>query len=375
MSGDGCFSDCDVSHLSDGKIKAEIHNLFCRFSPAQPSSQVLKLPSLKAHLDRHEKDKKHEHSSDSSPIKHERFEKLSSSAEKTISVTEKLDKISVVSEKYEKIPHMIIDDKLSDEKQRQRAFLKKPIAATATSTSSSSIMSESSMNTLKFEKLSSSMHDYSSNSAAPRRRKRKHDEVEKQQQQQPPTFPKATITSIQPNAGPCRTIAILDQPTFIPLAHTSSPPPLAPITSKSNDPHTSVVLKITMPTTVIDGSFLVQPLEQDEAEIDLKDLKILKPIVKDSMASVDHQTHLTSSNFFAGQPKPLAMNTFNLRKINAQRYVMSAQRKLVEFSKNLNLKSEEKVVTGKLATPKTWSFIERSQVFTIPNPIYTRITH
>lgn len=342
--------------------------------------QVLKIASLKGHLERHDKDKKHEHSSDTSPVKHERLEKISTN-EKTISMTEKLDKISVVSEKYEKISHMMVDEKLADEK-RQRSLLKKPIAATVTSSSSSSsaliVPESSSMNTLKYEALSSSVHDYSNSITTQRRRKRKHEEVEKQQQP-PPTFPKATITSIQPTtSAPCRTIAILEQPSFIPLAHTSSPPPLAPITSKSNDPHTSVVLKITniMPTaTVIDGSFLVQPLEQDEAEIDLKELKILKPIVKDSLPSNDHQTHLTSSNFFAGQPKPLAMNTFNLKKINAQSYVMSTQRKLVEFSRNLNLKAEEKVVTGKIATPKTWSFIERSQVFTLPNPIFTRITH
>lgn len=333
--------------------------------------QVLKISSLKSHLERHDKEKKHEQSSDSSPIKHERVEKfLNSTTDKTSSVTEKLDKISVGSEKYEKIQHSILDEKLTEEKRQRTSILKKPTAAAAT------ISDKPSLNTLKFDTLNSPVHDSSSNNTISRRRKRKHEEIEKN----PPTFQNATtITSLQPTSSPsCRTITILEQPEFLPLQQTSSPPPLAPITSKSNDHSTSVVLQITkfMPTTatVIDGSFLVQPLEQEEAEIDLKDLKILKPIMKESSTSSDIQTHLTSSNFFAGQPKPLAMNTFNLKKINAQSYVMSTQRKLVEFSRNLNLKSEEKIVSGK-ATPKTWSFIERSQVFTLPNPIFTRITH
>lgn len=121
------------------------------------------------------------------------------------------------------------------------------------------------------------------------------------------------------------------------------------------------------PAVIIDGSFVVKPMDsQDvEPEIDLKDLKVLKPLMKESLT--DTPTLLTPSNWYANQPRPLAVNTFNMRKLNAQRYVMATQRKLIELGRNL--RTEEKVVGGKVP-PKTWSFIERSQVF-----IPFRVTH
>lgn len=116
---------------------------------------------------------------------------------------------------------------------------------------------------------------------------------------------------------------------------------------------------------IIDGSFVVKPLEQEmEPEIDLKDLKVLKPLVKETL--VETPTLLTS-HWYPAQPRPLAVNTFNMRKLNAQRYVMATQRKLIELGRNL--RTEEKVVGGK-APPKTWSFIERGVSF-----IPFRVTH
>lgn len=135
----------------------------------------------------------------------------------------------------------------------------------------------------------------------------------------------------------------------------------------NNDPPPSVWIVTPSPAVIIDGSFVVKPMDsQDvEPEIDLKDLKVLKPLMKESLT--DTPTLLTPSNWYANQPRPLAVNTFNMRKLNAQRYVMATQRKLIELGRNL--RTEEKVVGGKVP-PKTWSFIERSQVF-----IPFRVTH
>lgn len=112
----------------------------------------------------------------------------------------------------------------------------------------------------------------------------------------------------------------------------------------------------------------MKPLEtqETESEIDLKDLKLLKPLVKETQP--DCQPILTLSNWYANQPRPLALNCFNMRKLDSQRYMMATQRKnFLELGRNL--RTEEKVVGGKVQ-PKTWSFIERSQVF-----IPFRVTH
>lgn len=323
---------------------------------------VLKPPALKNHIERHEKEKKHERNLEaSSSSKVERLEKISissSSNDKTHSVTEKLDKISVLSEKYEKSPHATISSNFgglfekSADLKRQKFIMKKPAT-----------VSESSMDTSHYDSLSSDLESKRN------RRKRKHEELsEKSSTFQASSSPQPSSS----NTAACRTIIVDQSEIMNVIRDASSPPPLAPITSKSNE-QTSVVVQITkfMPTTVtatvIDGSFVMQPLEQEETEIDLKDLKILKPIVKEPTTLTENQTLLTSSNFYASQPRPLAMNTFNLKKLNAQSYVMATQRKLVEFGRNL--KVEEKVVGGKISTPRTWSFNER-QVF-----IPFRITH
>jgi hypothetical protein len=321
---------------------------------------VLKPSSLENHIKKHEKDKKNSERNLESSSKTERVEKISipTSIDKTHSVTEKLDKISVMTEKYEKPSHTIssnfggIFDKSADVK-RQRYIMKKP--------------AESPMDTSNYDSMSSDLESKRN------KRKRKHEEMSEKSS----TFQNVNnaTSSPQPSSSTaaCRTIYVDQSELVNVIRDPNSPPPLAPITSKSNDPQTSVVVQITkfMPTvtaTVIDGSFVMQPLEQEEAEIDLKDLKILKPIIKEPIASTENQTLLTSSNFYASQPRPLAMNTFNLKKLNAQSYVMATQRKLVEFGRNL--KTDEKVVGAKITPPKTWSFIERNQMF-----IPFRITH
>lgn len=186
-----------------------------------------------------------------------------------------------------------------------------------------------------------------SNSPQPRRKKRK-------QQLEPvvttePTF--QTLTTTQ--STPCRIIM------------SSSPPPLAPITQEAPP---SVWIVTPSPAVIIDGSFVVKPLEAEiDTEIDLKDLKVLKPAVKEALSET--QTQLTSSNWYATHPRPLALNTFNMRKINAQRYVMATQRKLIELGRTL--RQDDKIsTTVTKPQPKTWSFIERSQVF-----IPFRVTH
>jgi hypothetical protein len=146
---------------------------------------------------------------------------------------------------------------------------------------------------------------------------------------------------------------------------SSSPPPLAPITQEAPP---SVWIVTPSPAVIIDGSFVVKPLEAEiDTEIDLKDLKVLKPAVKEQQS--ESQTQLTSSNWYATQPRPLTLNTFNMRKINAQRYVMATQRKLIELGRTL--RQDDKIsTTVTKPQPKTWSFIERSQVF-----IPFRVTH
>lgn len=187
-----------------------------------------------------------------------------------------------------------------------------------------------------------------SNSPQPRRKKRK-------QQLEPvitqePTF-QTIATPVPPQ--PCRIIM------------SSSPPPLAPITQEAPP---SVWIVTPSPAVIIDGSFVVKPLEAEiDTEIDLKDLKILKPAVKEQQS--ESQTQLTSSNWYATQPRPLTLNTFNMRKISAQRYVMATQRKLIELGRTL--RQDDKIsATVTKPQPKTWSFIERSQVF-----IPFRVTH
>lgn len=315
---------------------------------------MLKPPSLKSHIDRqrHEKERKHDYGD--AVVK---LEKLSGSAErsttsdKTSGVTEKFDKISVVHEKSAPVavnvapvpvPSFsgIVEKSEKVEKsvdaKRHRHFQRK------------STPSENSNDAVHFEKVPSTTESSSaSNSPQPRRRKRKlvEEAVE--------TFQNST-------AAPPPTCRIIVEPSEIVIRDASSPPPLAPIAQPS-----VWIVTPSPAVTIIDGSFVVKPLEQEEPEIDLKDLKVLKPLVKESLQETP--TLLTPSNWYAAQPRPLAVNTFNMRKLNAHRYVMATQRKLIELGRNL--RTEEKVVGGK-SQPKTWSFIERSQVF-----IPFRVTH
>ncbi|KAL7015997.1 hypothetical protein ACKWTF_016765 [Chironomus riparius] len=156
-------------------------------------------------------------------------------------------------------------------------------------------------------------------------------------------------------------------PTTCRIIMSSSPPPLAPITT-TNEAPPSVWIVTPSPAVIIDGSFVMKPLEAEiDTEIDLKDLKVLKPALKESQAETS--TQLTASNWYTTQPRPLALNTFNMRKINTQRYVMATQRKLIEL--NRTLRQDDKIINAVTkAQPKTWSFIERSQVF-----IPFRVTH
>ena len=303
---------------------------------------MLKAPSLKGHIDRqrHEKERKHEYGD---PVV--KLEKLSSSSverssDKTSCVTEKFDKISVVHEKpaavatfsgaIEKSEKV---EKSVDGRQRHRHFQRK-----------STTPSENSNDAVQLDTVPSTTESSSASNSPqpqPRRRKRKLVEETVETFQNSPAAPAA-----------CRVQEIV-------IRDPSSPPPLAPIAQPS------VWIVTPSPAVIIDGSFVVKPLEQDEPEIDLKDLKVLKPVMKEAM--MDTPTLLTPSNWYATQPRPLTVNTFNMRKLNAQRFVMSTQRKLIELGRNL--RTEEKVVGGK-SQPKTWSFIERSQVF-----IPFRVTH
>lgn len=315
---------------------------------------VLKPPSLKSHIEkRHEKERKHEPSE--TVIKVEKLPSSErSSLDKTNIVAEKFT-TSVVIDKYEKIPiaqSFSVSDKNEklersvEPKQRHRHFQRK--SATPSENSSDAAHFEAQNTTTQSPTESSS----ASNSPQPKRRKRKHvdDPIE-------------TFQSVTPAPATCR---IIVEPSEIVIRDAnSSPPPLAPIT---NEPHPSVwIVTAPSPTVIIDGSFVVKPLEQEtESEFDLKDLKVLKPLVKESLAETP--TFLTPSNWYPIQPRPLAVNTFNMRKLNpnAQRYVMATQRKLIELERNL--KTEEKV--GGKVPPKTWSFIERG-VSLIP----FRVTH
>lgn len=294
---------------------------------------VLKLSALKGHIDRqrHEKEQKER--------KHDLGEavvKLEKLADKTSGVTEKFDKISVVVEKFDKsattsgfnVASEKLDkvEKVIENTKRHRHFQKK----TASSENSSDAVQPSAESS-----------SASNSPPQPRRRKRKHVENT--------TF-QNNSTAVTPTT--CR---IIVEPTEIVIREpASSPPPLAPIT---NEPQPSVwIVTPASPAVLIDGAFVMKPLEQEEPEIDLKDLKVLKPpMVKESPPET--QTLLTPSNWYSTQPRPLAVNTFNMRKLNAQRYVLATQ-KLIELGRNL--RTEEKVGVG---SPKTWSFIERSQVF------------
>jgi hypothetical protein len=303
--------------------------------------QVLKAPSLKGHIERqrHEKERKHDYCDP--VVKLENV--ITSSADKTSGVTEKFDKISVVHEKpavasfsggLEKTEKI---EKSVDGRQRHRHFQRK-----------SATPSENSNDQLD-PVPSATESSSASNSPQPRHRKRKHVEE--------------AVETFQNSPAPPTTCIIVEPPDLVLPTHPnpSSPPPLAPI-----NPCGLWIVTPTQPSvTIIDGSFVVKPLEQEETEIDLKDLKVLKPVVKETMSETP--TLLTPSNFYAIQPRPLTVNTFNMRKLNAQRYVMATQRKLIELGRNLT--TEEKVVGGK-SQPKTWSFIERSQVF-----IPFRVTH
>ncbi len=188
----------------------------------------------------------------------------------------------------------------------------------------------------------------SSNSPEPPRKRRKQ-QLEPVVTQEP-TF--QTITN-----PPCRI-----------MMSSSSPPPLAPIThdpiaQEPPPPSVWIVTPTVTPAVIIDGSFVVKSLEAEiETEVDLKDLKVLKPVVK-AEPPTEVQTQLTSSNWYAAtQPRPLILNTFNMRKLNSQRYVMATQRKLIELGRTL--RQDEKITTTVTkAQPKTWSFIERNQVF------------
>lgn len=315
----------------------------CRFC-----RMVLKPNCLKSHIDRkhHEKERKHELSE--AVVK---IEKLRSSVEraifeKTSVVTEKFDKIVVDS----KIPSVVMNftaavdenSEKTNELKRNRHFQRK--STTPSENSNDAVHIEASIQAAPATTESSSASN-SSNSPQSKRRKRKRDE---------------SIETFHSNAAPA-SCHIIVEPQEIVIRDASSPPPLAPIT---NEP--SVWIVTPSPTIIVDGSFVVKPLEQEsEPEIDLKDLKVLKPLMKETIAETT--TLLTPSNWYSTQPRPLAVNTFNLRKLNAQRYVMATQRKLIELGRNL--RTEEKVVGGK-AAPKTWSFIERGVSF-----IPFRVTH
>lgn len=200
-----------------------------------------------------------------------------------------------------------------------------------------------------------------SNSPQPRRKKRKHEPQQPQQQvTTSETFQAVVSAPLQPIQQQQQ------QPTPCRIIMSSSPPPLAPITV--NEPPPPSVWIVTPSPVIIDGSFVVKPLETEiDAEIDLKDLKVLKPAIKDVQAEAT--TSLTASNWYTAQPRPLALNTFNMRKINAQRYVMATQRKLIELGRTLQ--QTDKITNAVVKPqPKTWSFIERSQVF-----IPFRVTH
>lgn len=316
---------------------------------------VLKVPSLKSHIDRrHEKDRKHEFGE--AVVK---LEKLNSVVERPNfdKTTEKFDKISVVLEKYDKIPSTVQSFTNAVEKvekvekaaepKRHRHFQRK---STTPSENSNEAVHFEAPQQLVTTVPSTTESSSASNSPQPRRRKRKHvdDSLD--------TFQ----NSVSVAQTSCR---IIVEPTEIVIRDASSPPPLAPITNESTP---SVWIVTPTPTVIIDGSFVVKPLEQEtEQEVDLKDLKVLKPLVKEMLSETP--TLLTPSNWYATQPKPLAVNTFNMRKLNAQRYVMATQRKLIEIGRNL--RTEEKVATGKVP-PKTWSFIERGVSF-----IPFRVTH
>lgn len=181
-------------------------------------------------------------------------------------------------------------------------------------------------------------------------------------QQPQPSVVVSTSVSQQPTI-----VTATAAPTTCRIIMSSSPPPLAPITT-TNEAPPSVWIVTPSPAVIIDGSFVVKPLETEiDTEIDLKDLKVLKPAIKESQGETS--THLTASNWYTTQPRPLALNTFNMRKINAQRYVMATQRKLIEL--NRTLRQDDKISNAVTKPqPKTWSFIERSQVF-----IPFRVTH
>lgn len=321
---------------------------------------VLKPPSLKNHVDRrHEKERKHE--SVDTVAKLEKYcpaEKPS--FDKTSGVTEKFDKISVVIDRCDKVPAtaqsfsnaMEKSEKheKSAEPKRHRHFQRK--STTPSDNSNDAVHFEAPAQTITTIP-STTESSSASNSPQPRRRKRKHAED-----------PVETFQSSAPTA-PTTTCRIIVEPSEIIIrdARRDSPPPLAPIT---NEPAPSVWIVTPSPTVIIDGSFVVKPLEQEiEPEVDLKDLKVLKPLIKETLSETP--TLLTPSNWYASQPKPLAVNTFNMRKLSAQRYVMATQRKLIELGRNL--RTEEKVPSGKVA-PKTWSFIERGVSF-----IPFRVTH
>lgn len=313
---------------------------------------VLKPQSLKNHIDRrHEKERKHELGD--AVVK---LEKYCGPLDKTSGVTEKFDKISVVMDRYDKIPATVQSfsnaveksekHEKSVEPKRHRPFQRK--STTPSDNSNDAVHFEAPTQTVTTIP-STTESSSASNSPQPRRRKRKHEETVE-------TFHSSAATA------PTTTCRIIVEPSEIVIRDASSPPPLAPITNEAP----SVWIVTPSPTVIIDGSFVVKPLEQEiEPEVDLKDLKVLKPLIKETLSETP--TLLTPSNWYASQPKPLAVNTFNMRKLNAQRYVMATQRKLIELGRNL--RTEEKVASGKVP-PKTWSFIERG-VSLIP----FRVTH
>lgn len=322
---------------------------------------VLKPPALKSHIDRqrHEKDRKHDLGD--AVVKLEKLAPAISERpvfDKTSCVTEKFDKISVVIDKYEPKPLAGVQsfsgaaekveklEKASDVLKRHRHFRRKS-ATPSENSNDAGVHFEAPTQTVQTVP-STTDSSSASNSPQPRRRKLAFKHVDEAVE----TFHNAPAT--------CR---IIVDPTEIVIRDASSPPPLAPIT---NEAAPSVWIVTPSPTVIIDGSFVVKPLEQEiEPEVDLKDLKVLKPLMKESLS--DTPTLLTPSNWYATQPKPLTVNTFNLRKLNAQRYVLATQRKLIELGRNL--RTEEKVATGKVP-PKTWSFIERGVSF-----IPFRVTH
>lgn len=145
----------------------------------------------------------------------------------------------------------------------------------------------------------------------------------------------------------------------------SSPPPLAPIThsiSRSPSDHqTTSQAPFLIMAASYGGTYVVKQVEtESEPQIDLKDLKVLKSVVKDTPPDV---ATVSPSTWYPNQPRPLAMNPFNLRRINStlgSPYMTATQRNLLELRRSL--RKGEKCAAVNKAPPKTWNLIRLFKV-------------